>query len=88
MVFWKKFLYFLVFLVKLQKNTNKNNNVFEDKSFLGKMFSQIKIQASTNWSGHRKNIKHLIFSNDIFLMQFSKIAFSEKSSEGHVKITV
>ena len=75
MVFWKKFLLLLRFLVKNAKN---NNNVFEDKWFLSKMFSQIKMQAATNWSSHLKNIKYLIFfSNDRFLMQFSKITFSE-----------
>ena len=36
-------------------------NVIEDKWFLSKMFSQIKMQAATNWSSHLKNIKHLIF---------------------------
>ena len=59
------------FLVK-----NAKNNVFEDKCFLSKKFSQIKMQAGTNWSSHLK--KHQIFdflSNDRFLMQFSKITF-------------
>ena len=53
-------------------------NFFEDKWFLSKMFSQIKMQAATNWSSHLKNIKHLIFlSNNRYLMQFSKITLSE-----------
>ena len=74
MVFWKKFLYFLVFLVKNAKTTFLKENV----CFFSKMFSQIKMQAATNWSSHLKNIKHLIFfSNDRFFMQFSKITFSE-----------
>ena len=53
MVFWKKNLLLPRFLAK--------NNVFEDKWFLSKMFSQIKMQAATNWSSHLKNIKYLIF---------------------------
>ena len=40
---------------------NAKNNVFEDKWFLSKLFSQIKMQAATNRSSHLKNIKHLIF---------------------------
>ena len=72
-MFWKKILLLPRFVVK-----NAKNNVFEDKWFLSKMFSQIKMQAATNWSSDLKNIKHLIFfSNDRFLMQFSKITFSE-----------
>ena len=67
MVFWKKkFFYFLVFLVKMQKN-----NVFEDKWRLSKMLSQIKMQAATNWSSHLK--KHQVFdffSNDIKKLRF------------------
>ena len=73
MVFWKKIILLPHFLVK-----NAKNNVFEDKWFLSKMFSQIKVQAATNWSSHLKNIKYLtFFKNDRFLMQFSKITFSE-----------
>ena len=45
------------FLVK-----NAKNNVFEDKWFLSKMFSQIKMHAATNWSSHLK--KHQTF--DLF----------------------
>ena len=37
----------------------KKNNVFEDKWFLSKMFSQIKMQAATKWSSHLK--KHQTF---------------------------
>ena len=37
-VFWKGFLVLLRFLVK-----NAENNIFEDKCFLSKMFSQIKM---------------------------------------------
>ena len=60
------------FLVK-----NAKNNVFEDKRFLSKMFSQIKIQAATNWSSHLKKHQNIDFvSNDRFFMQFSKeVAF-------------
>ena len=70
MVFWKSFHVLLRFLVK-----NAKNNIFEDKRFFSKMLYQIEMQAATNWSSHLKNIKHLIFSNDRFFMQFSKIAF-------------
>ena len=71
MVFWKRFLVLLRFLVK-----NAKNNIFEDKCFLGKMFYQIKMQAATNWSSHLKKTSNIsIFSNDRFFMQFSKIAF-------------
>ena len=71
----KKYFTSSFFWLKMQK---KKNNVFEDKWFLSKMFSQIKMQAATNWSSHLK--KHQVFdffSNDRFLMQFSKITFSE-----------
>ena len=54
MVFWKKILLLPRFLVK-----NAKNNVFEDKWFLSKLFSQIKMQAATNWSSHLK--KHQVF---------------------------
>ena len=53
------------------------NNVFEDKWFLSKFFSQTKMQAATNWPSHLKNITHFYFSNNRFLMQFSKNTFSE-----------
>ena len=59
MVFLKNFLLFPRFLIKKCKKTKFN--VFEDNWFLSKMFSQIKMQAATNWSNHLKNIKHLIF---------------------------
>ena len=76
MVFLRKNILLPLFLVKNAKNKFlKKNNVYEDKCFLSKMSSQIKMQAATNWSNHLKNIKHLIFSNDRFLMQFSKITF-------------
>ena len=67
----EKFLLLPRFLVK-----NANNNVFEDKWFLSKMFSQIKMQAATNWSSHLKKHQTFdFFSNDRFFMQFSKITF-------------
>ena len=56
MVFWKKNLLLPRFLVK----KCKKKNVFEDKCFLSKVFSQIKMQAATNWSSHLKNIKYLM----------------------------
>ena len=37
----------------------KTNEVFEDKWFLSKMFSQIKMQAATNWSRHFKKHQKL-----------------------------
>ena len=56
----------------------KKKNVFEDKCFFSKMFSQIKMQAATNWSSHLKKHQTFdFFSNDRFLMQFSKITISE-----------
>ena len=61
------------FLVKMQIN-----NVFEDKCFLSKMFSQIKMQAATNWSSHLKNIKHLIFfKRQIFNAIFKNYIFRD-----------
>ena len=42
------------FLVK-----NANNNIFEDKCFLSKMFYQIKMQAATNWSSHLKKTSNI-----------------------------
>ena len=59
---------------------NAINNVFEDKWFFSKMFSQIKMQAAacTNWSSHLKIIKHLIFFQTTdFLCNFQKSHFSE-----------
>ena len=54
MVFWKKNLLLPRFLVK-----NAKNNVFEDEWFLSKMFSQIKMQAATNWSSHLKKTSNI-----------------------------
>ena len=47
---------------------NPKKNVFEDKWFLSKMFSQIKMQAATNWSSHlKKTIKTFdFFKGQIF----------------------
>ena len=71
MVMSKSFLVLLRFLVK-----NAKNNIFEDNCFLSKMFYQIKMQATTNWSSHLKKTSNIsIISNDRFFMQFSKIAF-------------
>ena len=77
MVFWKIFLLLPRLMVKNAKKKLKKN--CEDKWFLSKMFSLIKMQAATNWSSHLKNIKHLILfqTTDTYLMQFSKITFSE-----------
>ena len=55
---------------------NAKNNIFEDKCFLSKMFSQIKMQAATNWSSHIKTHQTFqCFQTTDFFMQFSKIAF-------------
>ena len=57
---------------------NAKNNVFEDKWFLSKMISQIKMQAATNWSSHIK--KHQTFDSfqtKDFLCNFQKSHFSE-----------
>ena len=71
MVFLEKFSFtssFFLFLLKMQKN-----NVIEDKWFSSKLFYQIKIQASTNWSSHLKKHQTFdFFSNDRFFRQFSK----------------
>ena len=57
---------------------NAKNNVFEDKWFLSKMFSQIKMQGATNWSSHLKNIKHLIFfKRQIFNAIFKNYIFRD-----------
>ena len=64
MVFWKIFLLLPRLMVK---NAKKKKNC-EDKWFLSKMFSQIKMQAATNWSSHLK--KHQTFdfvSNDRYV---------------------
>ena len=75
MVFWKKFLLLPRFLVK---NAKKTPNVFEDKWFLSKMFSEIKMQAATNWSSHLKNTKHLIFfKRQIFNAIFKNYIFRD-----------
>ena len=61
------------FLVK-----NAKNNVSEDKWFSSKMFYQIKIQANTNWSIHRKKHQTFDFFQTIdFLHNFQKSQFSE-----------
>ena len=75
MVFWKQFLLFsrFVFFVK-----NAKNNVFEDKWFLSKMFSQIKKQAATNWSSHLKKHQTFdFFQTTEFLCNFQKSHFPE-----------
>ena len=54
------------------------NSVFEDKWFLSKMFSQIKMQAATNWTSHLKNIKPLIFfKRQIFNAIFKNCVFRD-----------
>ena len=55
MVFWKKNSFTSSFF----GINAKKNNVFEDKWCLSKMFSQIKMQAATNWSSDLK--KHQVF---------------------------
>ena len=61
------------FLVK-----NANNNIFEDKCFLSKMFYQIKMQAATNWSSHlEKHQTFQFFQTTDFLCNFQKSHFSE-----------
>ena len=54
MVFWGK-----KYFTSSSNGKNAKKNVFEDKWFLSKMFSQIKMQAATNWSSHLK--KHQTF---------------------------
>ena len=72
-VFLEKFSFTSSFLVK-----NAKNNVFEDKWFWSKMFYQIKIQANTNWSSHRKKHQTFdFFQMIIFLNTFQKSQFSE-----------
>ena len=44
----KKIFYFLVFFLGKKNAKKNNNNVFDDKWFLSKMFSQIKMQAAKN----------------------------------------
>ena len=71
--FGKNIFYFLVFFVK-----NAKNNVFEDKWFLSKMFSQIKCRRLQTGLATLKNIKHLIFFQTTdFLYNFQKSHFSE-----------
>ena len=41
------------------KKRKKNNSVFEDKCFLSKMFSKIKMQAATNWPSHLKKTSNI-----------------------------
>ena len=46
----------------------QKKNFCEDKWFLSKMFSQIKMQAATNWSSHLKKHQTLDFvSNDRYV---------------------
>ena len=72
-VFWKRFLVLLRFLVK-----NAKNNIFEDKYFLSKIFYQIKMQAATNWSSHLKKHQTFdFFQTTDFLCSFQKSHFSE-----------
>ena len=74
MMFWKKNFTSSFFGKNAKKK--KKNNVFEDKWFLSKMFSQIKMQAATNWFSHLKNIKHLIFfKRQIFNAIFKNYIF-------------
>ena len=71
------------FLVK-----NAKNNVLEDKWFLSKMFSQIKMQAATNWSSHlKKNQPFFFFKRQIFYAIFKNHIFRvfKKSSVAHLK---
>ena len=73
MVFRKKILLLLRFWVKNAKNT-----VFEDKWFWSKVFSQIKMQAATNWFSHLKKHQTFdFFSNEFFLCNFQKSHFPE-----------
>ena len=66
------------FLVK-----NAKNNVFEDKWFLSKMFSQIRMQAATNRSSHLKKHQTFdFFQTTDFLCNFQKSHFS-KIFENH-----
>ena len=53
-MFWKKFSFTALLLIK-----NAKINFFEEKCFFSKMFYQIKMQAATNWSSHLK--KHQTF---------------------------
>ena len=57
----------------------KKKKVFEDKWFLSKMFSQIKMQADTNWSSHLK--KHqtfdFFFKRQIFNAIFKNYIFTD-----------
>ena len=52
------------------KKRKKKTSVFEDKCFLSKMFSQIKMQAATNWPSHLKKHQTFIFFQTAELMQF------------------
>ena len=74
MVFWKKNPSLPRFLVK-----NAKNNVFEDKWFLSKMFSQIKMQAALQTGlATLKIIKHLIFfKRQIFNAIFKNYIFRD-----------
>ena len=56
----------------------QKKNIFEDKCFFSKMFYQIKMQAATNWSSTLKKHQTFdFFQTTDFVLQFSKIAFSE-----------
>ena len=78
-VFWKVFLYFTVFWLKMQEK-----NFFEDKCFLSKIFYQIKMQAATNWSSHLK--KHQTF--DFFQTTDFLCNFQNNYMEGSGSATI
>ena len=60
------------------KKCKNKETIFEVEWLLSKMFSQIKMQAATNWSSHLKNIKHLIFfKRQIFNAIFKKYVFRD-----------
>ena len=72
-VFWKKILLLPRFLVK-----NEKTNVFKDKWFVSKMFSQIKMQAATNWSSHlKKNQTFDFFQTTDFNAIFKNYIFRD-----------
>ena len=77
-VFLESILLLPRFLVK-----NAKNNVSEDIWFRSKMFYQIKIQATTNWSSHRK--KHQTF--DFFQTIDFYTIFKNRSFPRFLKIT-
>ena len=69
-VFWKKNYFTSSFFGK----NAKKKNFLEDKWFLSKMFSQIKMQAATNLKKHqtfdffKRQIFNAIFKNYMFLV--------------------